>query len=394
MLKTKNNRKKINRKTLKIKNKTPKNIDAISQMINKELYIFPNQLQNDNIISSYSPSINKQLVTLKSIKRKKMFDCNNELAFELHEPLQIGVPGNIFGKTCVPYYSNEAKNYLLKNLSANKHINVDNVIPPIQSMANCWFNTMFVALFISDKGRKFFHFFRQLMIEGKQSNNKKIPDKLRNSFALLNYAIEASLTGNKYAYLLDTNAIINDIYRNIPQEYLQRLPYIKGIEEAGNPFYYYASLMYYLNDKTLDYLLVQNASNNWKDMILEKIKNHNHVPHFIILEITDNSDKTAGISGLVNNKPKSFIIDNYKYLLDSCIIRDTSQQHFCSTLTCENKEMAYDGASFHRLVNMEWKKYINSNYVWEFEGSNNIDGTPLKWNFRHGYQMLFYFRSK
>jgi len=397
MLKTKNNRKRTNKKTLKITrlpNKTAKNIDAISQMINKELYIYPNELENQNIISSYSPSINKELVTLKSIKRQKIFDCNNELAFELEEPLQIGVPENIFGKKCVPYYSNEAKNYLLKNLSANKHINVNQVIPPVQSMANCWFNTMFVALFVSDKGRKFFHFFRQLMIEGKQSNNKKIPDKLRNGFALLNYAIEASLTGNKYAYLLDTNVIIKDIYNNIPQEYLKQLPYIKGIEEAGNPFYYYASLMYYLNDKTLDYLLVQNASNNWKEVILENMKTHSHVPHFIIIEIGDGADQSSGISGLVNNKPKSFIVDNYKYVLDSCIIRDTSQQHFCATLTCENKEMAYDGASFHRLVNMEWKKYINSNHIWEFEGSNNIDGIPLKWNFRHGYQMLFYFRNK
>ena len=119
-----------------------------------------------------------------------------------------------------------------------------------------------------------------------------------------------------------------------------------------------------------------------------------HPPHMIILEVSDNSDKTSGMSGVVNNKPKTFTINSNKYLLDSCIIRDTSQQHFCATLTCENKEMGYDGMSFHRLVNMEWKKYINSNYIWEFEGSNNLDGTPLKWNFRHGYQMLFYYRIK
>lgn len=395
MTKTKSNRKKNKRKTLKMKklpNRTPQNIDAVSQLINEELYIFPDRV--DNVVSSYSPSINKELVTLKSVKREKMFDCNNTFAFELKEPLQIGIPGQLFGKSCVPYNSSVAKKYLLKNLSANKHVDPNIIVPPIQSMANCWFNTMFVSLFISDKGRKFFHFFRQLMIEGKQADGKAIPEKLRNAFALLNYAIDACLTGNKYAYLLDTNAIINDIYINIPQIYLRKLPYIKTIQEAGNPFYYYASLMHYLNDKSIDFLLVQNASTNWKEEIMEKLKTHSHQPHMIVLEISDNINKTSGMSGIVNNKPKSFIINTNKYLLDSCIIRDTNQQHFCATLTCENKEMGYDGMSFHRLVNMEWKKYINSSYIWEFEGSNNLDGSPLKWNFRHGYQMLFYYRIK
>jgi hypothetical protein len=56
--------------------------------------------------------------------------------------------------------------------------------------------------------------------------------------------------------------------------------------------------------------------------------------------------------------------------------------------------MAYDGMSYHRLVPMEWKKYINSDYSWQFKGSNNSDGSPLKWNFLHGYQMLIYYRVK
>jgi hypothetical protein len=79
--------------------------------------------------------------------------------------LQIGIFKKLFGKNCVPYYEPKAVKFLLKNLSANKHIKIDKIIPPIQSQSNCWFNTMFVTLFVSDKGRKFFHFFRQLMIE-------------------------------------------------------------------------------------------------------------------------------------------------------------------------------------------------------------------------------------
>ena len=343
---------------------------------------------------SYSPSINKELVMLQSIEREKIHDCNNKKAFELKEPLQIGLSGKIFGKTCVPYYDNKAIQFLLKNLSANKHVNPEKIIPPIQSQSNCWFNTMFVTLFVSDKGRKFFHFFRQLMIEGIQSNGESIPNKLRDSFALLNYAIDSCLTGNKYAYILDTNAIIRNIYDAIPDSYKEILPYITNINDSGNPMRYYSSLIYYLNNKSLQLLFIKEANEKWKEIILKDIGKKTHLPHLIILEIYDEKNKTPGQSGKITNKPRNFFIKGAKYYLDSCVIRDTTQQHFSSTLTCENTEMAYDGMSYHRLVPLEWKKYINSDFSWTFDGSNDFDGTPLKWNFTHGYQMLLYYRVK
>ena len=344
--------------------------------------------------TSYSPTVNKELVMLQSMERENVHDCNNEKAFELKEPLQIGIPGKIFGKTCVPYYDDKAVKFLLKNLSANKHVNPEKIVPPVQSQSNCWFNTMFVTLFVSDKGRKFFHFFRQLMIEGLQSNGESIPNNLRNGFALLNYAIDACLTGNKYAYILDTNAIIRNIYEVIPDSYKDKLPYLTDIGEAGNPMRYYGSLIHYLNNKSIQLLFIKDASEKWKEMILNDLEKEKHLPHFIILEIYDGTNKTSGKSGIVTNKPRSFFVKGGKYSLDSCVIRDISQQHFSSVLTCENDEMAYDGMSYHRLINLSWKKYINSNFSWGFDGSNDSDGTPLKWNFTHGYQMLLYYRVK
>ena len=253
---------------------------------------------------------------------------------------------------------------------------------------------MFVTLFISDKGRKFFHFFRQLMIEGKQKSGTKIPSKLRDGFALLNYAIESSLEGNKYAYILDTNVIIKDIFKAIPTEYKEKLPYIKDVSEAGNPIRYYWSLIYYLHNKSLEMLFIKNTNEQWKEMIIKEMEGKKHLPHVIILEIYDGANKTPGVSGKTVNKPISFFIKGAKYVLDSCIIRDISQQHFCATLTCEKNEMAYDGLSYHRLVPLNWKKYINSDFVWEFDGSKDIDGKALKWSFLHGYQMLNYYRVK
>jgi len=354
-------------KNIILPNLTPEDINEVSEVIFQESLI------------SYSPSINKELVTLKSISREKVIDCNNEKAFELKEPLQIGI---YFGKNCVPYYDPNAIKFLLKNLSANKHIKIDKIVPPIQSQSNCWFNTMFVTLFVSDKGRKFFHFFRQLMIEGVQADGSSIPLKLRNGFALLNYAIECCLTGNKYAYILNTNAIINNIYANIPQGYKDKLPYITNIDEAGNPIRYYDSLIYYLNNKSIQLTLIKNTNDKWKDKMLNQIQNQ--IPHIIILEFYDEESKNT------TNKPQSFFIKGHKYVIDSIIIRDTSQNHFSATLTCNRKEMAYDGMSFHRIVPFNWKKYINSNFVWTFFGTPK----SLKWNFRHGYQMLMYYRVK
>ena len=366
-------------------NNTPKNIDEISNSINEQ----EEQEENKNI-ASYTPTINKELVSFVSANREPVYNCNNQEAFLLKAPLQIGIPGYIYGKYCHPYNSPQAKKFLLKSLRANKHVKPDKIVPPIQALGNCWFNTMFVTLFVSDKGRKFFHFFRQLMIEGKQKSNQLIPEKLRDGFALLNYSIDACLSGTTYAYILNTNTIIKQIYDALPADYKEHYKYIKDVDEAGNPMRYYLSLINYLNNKDLQVSFFSNVKENWRDKIVEQITQTNqsnqnkHAPHVIVLEFFNDETPTT-------NKPVSFYLNNNKYALDSCVIRDTNKQHFSSLLTCENKEMAYDGMSYHRLVFMDWKKHINSDYKWQFKGSED-NGRKLTWNFMKGYMMMIYYR--
>jgi len=341
-----NKTKKQKKEILVLSHRTPKKIDIISKEIDKE---------NDKNASSYSPSINKELVSLKSVKRNPVFNCNNERAFLLEAPLKIGVPDKSGKKTCYPYDDPVAKKYMLKNLKANKHVDPNKIITPIQELANCWFNTMFVSLFISDKGRKFFHFLRQMMIEGKQKG-------LRDGFALLNYAIDACLTGNKYAYILNTNAIIQQIYDSIPEEYKEQYYYIRNVDEAGNPIQYYLSLINYLGNRSLPVLFLQDCNVSWEFQIKSKLVGR--MPDVIILEFFNDDELTA-------NKKTSFVVNGAKYSLDSCIIRDTAQNHFSSLLTCEKKEMAYDGMSFHRLTYMDWKDKINTDFKWQFKGSED-----------------------
>jgi len=375
-----------------LKSRTPLRIQRLSKDITESL---ARAGRIDYGAPSYTPSINERLITLKTMSRESLRECNTQAAFDLKEPLKIAVRGAFFGKKCVAYNKEEAKRFLLNNLSANKHVDASVVIPPMQIHSNCWFNTMFVTLFISDKGRKFFHYFRQLMIEGKQSNGALIPGGLQDAFALLNFAIESSLTGSKYAYKMNTNSIILQIYNNIPPEY-RKGGYIVTVDEASNPIRYYDSIIDYLGNYSLKILYLQDVNKeDWLSRIKNYVKKQKQVkPDIVIMEIFDGVGQKAGSSALVKNKPLSFKVEDAEYHLDSAVIRDIQQQHFCAMLTLEGKEMAYDGASFHRLVPMEWKKKINSSIKWEFEGTVNADGSMLRWSFLHGYQMLMYYRVK
>lgn len=371
----KNNKKTIKKRRnnlLIIPSSTPIKISKVSNKIKKSIKK-----------GSYSPTINRQLVSLKSIEREELLDCNIENAFKMNEPLQIGIPKT---NKCYYYYTLEAKKFLLHNLSANKHIHPNKIIPPIQSHSNCWFNAMFVTFFVSDKGRKFFHFLRQLMIEGKQKDGSAIPKQLRDAFALLNFGVDACLTGNDFAYKLNTNSIIHLIYKGIPNSYKLKYPYIVDIDQAGNPLLYYTSIINYLNNSSIKLLFIRDANSKWKDIVSNSIIKMSHIPHIIVLEVYDE------IASKFNKKPILFSVKDAKYEIDSVVIRDISKQHFCSTITCEKQEMGYDGMSFHRLVKMNWKNNINTNIDWEFEGTKDYNGNPLKWNFTKCYQLLIYYR--
>lgn len=334
---------------------------------------------------SYTPTINKQLVTIKTKKRVIIKDCNNTKAFQLKEPLKISIPGYLYGRYCVPYYEKPAKNFLLKQLAANKHINPYKIIPPKQILANCWFNAMFVTFFVSDKGRKFFHYFRHLMITGKQIDGSEVaPEKLRDAFALLNFGVESALTGNSFAYTFNTNAIIQKVYDAIPDSY-KADKYFRNVREAGNPLLYYMSIANYLDNKSIQIFYLKNATDVWRDTLLKEVDT-GKAPHVIVLEIY--ADDAPNIT----NKPMHLQVNNVRYAIDSAVLRDTTGRHFSTVLTAERKEMGYDGLSYHRLKSMPWKGNLNRDYNWGFAGSKTESGAPLQWNFMKSYQLLFYYR--
>jgi len=344
----------------------------------------PNQISNRiRDTGSYSPTINRDLTTLVSIPREHIYGCNLETAYQLKEPLKIEIPGK---KICVPYYQPDAEKVLLKNLKANKHVEPKKIVPPMQSHGNCWFNAFFVTFFVSDKGRKFFHFLRQLMIKGTQKNKSPMPNNVRNAFALLNYGVDNCLQGTDFAYVLDTNSIIVELFKQIPDGYKEQNKDIINIDEAGNPITYYIAIIKYLNNNSIQFLFFRGANENWREQISNTAQNMQHLPHFIVLEFFEDEAQKC------DNKAISFKMNNAKYALDSVVVRDIEKEHFCALITCEGKEMGYDGMSFHRLVPFSWKNKLNSNMTWKFEGSTHADKSPMQWNFRKSYQMLMYYR--
>ena len=112
-------------------------------------------------------------------------------------------------------------------------------------------------------------------------------------------------------------------------------------------------------------------------------------PDIIVVEVFDNDSLIKTIN------PERFTINTntpYKmsatYQLDSAIIRDINRNHFACVVSINNGEYGFDGESYKKLNRFSWKRLLTKNKKWTFSGSNT------GWNFRKGYQQLFYYRTK
>ena len=324
---------------------------------------------------SYSPEINKRIQpSIIGKVSDSIFEINFEDYYLNGEPLTLYNPSEEDSiDRYKPYDSIESRIFLLDRLELK--FDVHKMITPKQNDSNCWFNCMFMVLFVSDKGRKFFKFFRHLMIEGKDSSGIEIPTDLKIAFAYLNYAIDSCLTGNSVMYNLDTNNIIKHIYESLP---VTDTDWITGVGDPGNPIYYYVNIMDYLKNKSILFFILSNDNDcEWRDRLSEQIDEFEGLPEVIVIEFAINLYCT--------NKPVTFKINHIKYALDSICIIDTGKNHFCSLLTCNSKEYFYDGASHTTLIPFEWKSKINKDFSW-------VSMWDFQYNFLKSYQQCIYYR--
>jgi hypothetical protein len=261
-------------------------------------------------LRSFSPLLNKQLKihSLKTLRPNSLKLCDGLLNLRINKNDPT---------SCKPYNNSNVQELLLHNLKSSKHLDVSRFIPPVQLLSNCWFNTMFVTFFFSDKGRKFFRFFRELMITGKKLDSTLIPSNIAKLFFILNLFIEASYnqtskshelfkTMNALTDKLNTNFFIYHIYQiinnkpnsinpNILFNNNNKLYDIPNIKDAGNPLTYYESILKYLNYDTLKFMKQTFTSNsNVKEIITKKSNDR---------EITE---KSKGSSKVISPSRPSF----------------------------------------------------------------------------------------
>ena len=418
-------------KLITVKNTTPLDDRLIGDAISRTLKASPTKkpatfmellanVRQDLIRSkSFSPSVNKRLVSLRDVKNSNIFGCRLEDVLHgktgptpKNLKIKIGVSarGN---PICVSYKTDEAKKLMLNNLAASKSFACGKVVAPLQLQTNCWFNTMYMVFFVSDKGRKFFRFLRQLMIEGRQEKGYVIkPQKLAQAFFLFNAYIESSYNLDDSAKTItaegmDTNVLISSIYNSIPKKYKKGSGSgFRGPGSYGNPLQFYQSIIHYLwNDslmlydvEPLDIAPFLEPSHRYTDEYYMPdvivIKTYDNVPMFkdkVLSEsvTTQQLEFTRIYDGEYLPKGKS---KEAKYVLDSAIVRSTNQEHFCALITCNGEEMAFDGGSLSRLGGLEWKSYLNKPVSWTFEDSQGKI-SDLRWNFMSSYQLLYYYRA-
>ena len=354
--------------------------------------------------TSFSPALNKLLLDVKSDNSLLLEDCDTLQTAKIPK-IRIDVNGR---KQCVPYTDPIAQNHMLKILGDKKDIDCSQIIAPRQILSNCWFNAMFMTYFVSDKGRKFNRFFRQLMIVGKTLNGEVIPANLHKILFKLNMSIEACLNSNmkkdtslnKIADTLNTNIYIKQIHRLIKKDE------IRGVNMSGNPMKYYESLVSYLGSErplhmkvTIGSSLSENNQHDWYSLVKKEQEKLHGIPDVIVLELFfDKSNYSIDrsfrrikrtIDFDLNIKNERGETEKVKYALDSAIVRNTEQHHFAAAITCNKKEFVFDGLSFSRLIPFKWKNKLNSNTNWSFDYK---DDKKLFFNFTDGYQLLFYYR--
>ena len=354
--------------------------------------------------TSFSPKLNKQLIDIASTETLLLDDCDT-LETAKDPKVRMTVNGR---EKCVSYKEKMAQEYMLKLLNDKKPADCSMIVAPRQIMSNCWFNTMFMIYFVSDKGRKFNRFFRQLMIIGKTLNGLEIPARLHKIFFKLNMSIQACLNSDinsedritQIADTVNTNIYIKQIHRMIKDKE------VRGINMSGNPKKYYDSIISYLGSEKPMIMTATvgsnstNGSRSWLEQVKKEQTELGEAPDVIVLQLfmdRDNEHITDKARNTARKRDFTLNIKNEKgkkeaitYRLDAAAVRNTKQHHFCSTITCDGKDFAFDGLSFSRLTPYDWKSKLNEDIDWTFDyqGEHNIS-----FNFTSAYQLLFYYRQ-
>lgn len=357
-----------------------------------------NKLKNKKTLKnrtySYSPTINKKYKHNRYIKINKNTIIPIKIDDDCDEyTLNIPNKNNNNKVICLKYNDKKVIKYLTTLLLSQRYINDKIVIAPKQITSNCWFNSFFMCFFISDKGRKFTKSFRESCITGLIPNtNIRLEDNLYKQLWLLNKYINASIYGNDYASLMNTNNIINKIYNHLKGKGIK---YNFNKYSGGDAWHYFTTIV--------NYLYTHNKNKNPYKFLTLNFMNYNYIlynvlskqkVHFFTIYYQKNIDiKRHKVISIYSKYEDKYI----NYELDSCTIDDIMSQHQSCFITINKNDYFFDGEGFNTLNKKAWKNYINTNK--KFKPNKGKVGPWVKnakktLNFNHklSSQRLFYYR--
>jgi hypothetical protein len=373
-----------------IKDNDTKPFNIYTPIINK--YLIKTMKKKSPLLDIYD---NLEFCNYLENKRKKNikdFDYINDFYF---------VPKIKINNHCLNYDDPIVENILLKNLSKYQNINAKILIAPKQDKNNCWFNTAFMVFFISDYGKIFSKYFRQFCITGKLDNIKLSDKLIRISLFYLNIYIDSCIQGSNYSMYLNSNFLINRIYKTFPKQF-----YIKDENQTGCGIYYYHTLISTLN---------LNNNNNFIPIYKFTIGTNNIHSYTDIIHnsyVFNNYKSKSNYSKSFYNYPEllntfpdilliytnyspnikkkmNFKLNNIEYCLDSIVIQYIESNHVCCCITINKEFYLYDGATYSSLIPFKWNTYINSNK----EININLKTSKINTiDFSKSNQYLIYYR--
>lgn len=391
------------------------------------------------ILRTRSPSINKLLGTKKT---PLLSFCPAKIGD--YETPSSKRPNKILVKTksgtaeWVGWSTKAAKDYMMQQFLSNVPIDCGKVRGPQQYFSNCWFNTFFMSLFISDKGRNTFQYLRNAMITGEfpattTKHRSEIPKPYKKGLFYLNALIQNSLHG-ALPKLYDTNNVVKSL--NIGSSKVKGKSIFPKLKEYSNPLVFYIKLIESLegprasnriklatinvNKQAIKNLhssfqLQSTDTSSWHQQLYERCNQNvlDFIPDFICVELDElvgipKEYETAAGWWMVEGKKKwgfhgygsksgdsnRFKIKakdgkTYIYELDSLVARDTTKQHFGSFLTCNKKDYVFDGACNTKISPLNWKRIAIRQ-----EPLNLLqrDSTGLMFDLLRNYNVSFYYR--
>lgn len=370
-------------KTRKLKKmkKMKKNNNKTMKRMKK---IFSNGKLGSLKSKSYSPTINRGDITIK--------DATN--VFVKCKKYELSIPKN--GKRkCYPWNSEESKNVLLNNLMVKK-IDPNKLIIPKQDRGNCWFNTLFMCFFISDKGRKFTRYIRKTMITGELPNsNNKIDKNFHKNLWIFNKFIEISLRGryfmSRWHGSVKTNIIIKDLYEYMKSKKMR----VSKVGEGGHPINYFSTIinsLFYLNENPVNFLKITSHSKEKYQKVIGDYTKNKKLHYFSLSIHRKNQFKKEKTIKVYSEMEKKVI----KYELDSAVMVDNeNDEHAMCFFTINKKGHGFDAECINSIYTVDWKKHINLDK--NFNSGNGkcwVSGfsKSARFNFMDSMQMLNYYR--